>query len=287
MGMGLASPLSVRSARFRSLATSVFHRRFVTHTRDRRSNHDQGPAGGQIPVNTVYDLGAAVANLVDAELKESEHVTSVCSKFLKENNYKLDVSDGIVTMTRRKGKQLVEIKFSTEEQTRDEEQTEDNEESETETEVDELEAEEETAAVSGTEANPEVEEDADEESFDPNIHDVEHLTRATDLDIPADITITTLDKSDKVVGVLTLDCAAQPQGIYVNAIYSHDQKHSMDFAELSDDLRAMFLIYLEQLEIDNSLGNFISNYVNNFHTHKSVVVLKDLKQFILNSMKDE
>lgn len=245
----------VHSTRLRTLATTVFIRGIATRSgKDSMAQMKVEP--DPLPLG---EFKKEVTKLIDQEVKESSSALDPAAKFLAEFNYKLFVSDGVATLKRTQGKQVVELSFAVEE---DEEG--DNEEKEEEEESEE--EEEETA-----------------EEF--QARDVDPLMGVQDLYIPTEVKITIVDK-DKEVSSMSLACSAFESRFFIDTLYSADGKNSVHFEQLSDGLQEKIYDYLESLKLDHRLGTFIFEYTRNYHAHKSAQVLSDLKQFV-SHLRDE
>lgn len=249
-----AAPHLVHSTRLRTLATTVFIRGIATRSgKDSMAQMKVEP--DPLPLG---EFKKEVTKLIDQEVKESSSVLDPAAEFLAEFNYKLFVSDGVATLKRTQGKQVVELSFAVEE------------EGETEEKEEEEESEEEEEEIA--------------EEF--QAQDVDPLMGVQDLYIPTEVKITIVDKMDKEVSSMSLACSAFESRFFIDTLYSADGKNSVHFEQLSDGLQEKIYDYLESLKLDHRLGTFIFEYTRNYHAHKSAQVLSDLKQFV-SHLRDE
>lgn len=250
------APHLVHSTRLRTLATTVFIRGIAT-----RSGKDS-LLKAEVDSLSLSEFKKEVTTLIDQEVKESSSALDPAAEYLAELNYKLVVSDGVATLKRTQGKQVVELSFAVEEEEEGE-----NDEGEEKEEEEGSEEEEETA-----------------EGFEAQ--DVDPLMGVQDLYIPTEVKITIVDKMNKEVSSMSLACSAFEGRFFVDTLYSADGKNSVHFEQLSEGLQEKIYDYLESLKLDHRLGTFIFEYTRNYHAHKSAQVLSDLKQFV-SHLRDE
>lgn len=255
-----AAPHLVHSTRLRTLATTVFIRGIATRS-GKDSMAQMKAEADPLPLG---EFKKEVTKLIDQEVKESSSALDPAAEYLAELNYKLFVSDGVATLKRTQGKQVVELSFAVEEE---DEEGENEEGEEKEEEESEEEDEEETA-----------------EGF--QAQDINPLMGVQDLYIPTEVKITIVDKMDKEVSSMSLACSAFESRFFIDTLYSADGKNSVHFEQLSDGLQEKIYDYLESLKLDHRLGTFIFEYTRNYHAHKSAQVLSDLKQFV-SHLRDE
>lgn len=251
-----AAPHLVHSTRLRTLATTVFIRGIAT-----RSAKDSMPQmKAEVDTLSLGEFKKEVTTLIDQEVKESSSALDPAAEYLAELNYKLVVADGVATLKRTQGKQVVELSFAVEEEG-------EKEESEEKEDEEESEEEEETA-----------------EEFEAL--DVNPLMGVQDLYIPTEVKITIVDKMNEEVSSMSLSCSAYESRFFIDTLYSADGKNSVHFEQLSEGLQEKIYDYLESLKLDQRLGTFIFEYTRNYHAHKSAQVLSDLKQFV-SHLRDE
>jgi len=252
-----APHLVQHSARLRTLATTVFIRGVAT-----RSGKDAMGAKPQQNEETqkLGEFRNEMTMLIDKEVKESCTALNPADEYLAELNYKLTVSDGVATLKRTQGRQIIEVSFAVEEDDDEEE---------------------------GGESKAESEEEEQEEEDDGVVNvkefqaqDINSILGVPDLYISTEVKITIVDDTNKEVSSMSLSCSAFDSRFFIDTLYSVDGKNEVNFEQFSEGLQVKIYDYMETLKLDSRLGTFIFEFVRNYHTHKSAQVLHDLKHFM-------
>jgi len=226
-----------RASDFRVLATGIFERGVATQRQDPKVQP------------TTAELKEEVAKLIDKEIAESTAATSFCQDYLRQNNFQLSADvNGLVTLTRTKGRHSIKIRFDPRDGERKEE--------------------------SRSEEDGSGEEESDEEK------DGIAEERVAELEIPLLVGISVSDKTNKEISRLALTCVAEKDKLFVDAVHGSDEQRSLEFDLLSEPLQWKLHEFLESLGLNNEFGKFVIEYVSHHLTHNSIDVLKDVKAFM-------
>lgn len=256
----------VYTTRLRTLATTVFIRGMAA-----RSGKD--PLPKEVEPVSLAEFKSEMTTLIDKEVKESGCMLDDAARYLSELNYTMTVNEGVATLKRTQGKHSIEISFAVED-----EDDEDDEEGESD-ESSEEDDTEDAALQAESDLQGENGEIDGAQKTDP-------FAGVPGIYITAEVKVTIVDKMNKEISSLALTCSASDERFFIDTLYSADGQNAVHFEQFSDELQMKVYDYLESLKLDSKLGTFIFDYKRNYHSHKSVQVLRDLRQFV-SHIRDE